>query len=146
MQMCSHCMEHGGMSNMGEYPDIYPYQDIFLLAIFEQFRNVCLNNYDLDPTHYHTSPGLAWDAALNITRVKLQTLKDKDMHLFFEEGMGGGISMTSNRYLKANNPYLPDFDPDLPTSYIIYLDANNLYGWAMIQSLPVGEFEWMTEE
>ena len=68
------------------------------------------------------------------------------MHLFFEEGMRGGISMISNRYLKANNPYLPDFDPHLPTSYIIYLDANNLYGSVMIQRLPVGEFEWMTEE
>ena len=68
------------------------------------------------------------------------------MHLFFEEGMRGSISIICNRYLKANNPYLSDFDPHLPTSYIIYLDANNLYGSVMIQPLPVGEFEWMTEE
>ena len=112
----------------------------------EHFRNVCPKNYDLDPAHYHTAPGLAWDATLKFTRVKLRTLKDWDMHLFFEEGMRGGISMISNRYRYANNPYLPDFDPHLPTSDIIYLDATNLYGWMMIQPLPVGEFEWMTEE
>ena len=103
------------VKHLGDYHDIYLYQDIFLLAdIFEQFRHVCLKNYGLDPAHYHTAPGLAWDASRKITGVKLQTLKDKEMHLFFEEGMRGGISMISNCYLKANNPYLPDFDPDLP--------------------------------
>ena len=128
-----------GCQTLGEYHDIYLYQDIFLLAdIFEQFRNVCLKNYDLDPAHYHTAPGLAWDAALKITRVKLRTLKDRDMHLFFEEGMRCGISMISNRYLKANNPYLPDFDPDLPTSYNIYLDANTVNSLSKTDTFRTG--------
>ena len=134
-----------GCKSMGDYHDLYLYQDIFLLAdIFEQFRQVCLKNYELDPTHYYTVPGLAWDAALKFTKVKLVTLHDIEMHQFLEKGKRGGISMISHRYAKANNQYLPDHDPEQPTYYIIYTDANNLYGYAMIQPLPVGDFKWLS--
>ena len=132
--------------SMGEYHDLYLYQDIFLLAdIFEQFRQVCLKNYELDPAHYYTVPGLAWDAALKFTKVKLVTLHDIEMHQFLEKGKRGGISMITCRYAQANNPYLQEHDPDQPITYIIYLDANNLYGYAMFQPLPTGEFKWMPE-
>ena len=136
-----------GCESLGDYHNVYLYQDIFLLAdIFEQFRSVCLKNYELDPAHYYTVPGLAWDAALKFTQIKLDTLYDIEMHQFLEKGMRGGISMISTRYAKANNQHLSEHDPEQPTSYIIYTDANNLYGHAMVQPLPVSEFQWMPEK
>ena len=133
--------------SMGEYHDIYLYQDIFLLAdIFEEFRKTCIKHYNLDPAHYYTIPGLAWDAALKYTQVKLDTIHDIEMHQFLEKGMRGGVSMISNRYAKANNTYLSEYNPEQSTSYILYKDANNLYGHAMIQPLPVSDFQWMSEK
>ena len=133
--------------SLGDYHDLYLYQDVFLLAdIFEQFRHMCIKNYELDPAHYYTVPGLGWDAALKFTKVKLETLHDIEMHQFIEKGMRGGISMISTRYAKANNKHLSDHDPEQPILFIIYLDANNLYGYAMIQPLPTGGFKWMTEQ
>ena len=136
-----------GCQSIGEYHDLYLYQDIFLLAdIFEQFRQVCLKNYQMDPAHYYTVPGLARDAALKFTKVKLVTLSDIEMHQFLEKGMRGGISMIVHRFAQANNQYLKDHNPEQSSSYIIYKDANNLYGLAMIQSLPVSDFKWMSDE
>ena len=139
--------EKFGLKNMGEYHDLYLKSDILLLAdVFEEFRSVCLENYQLDPAWYYKSPGLAWDAALKKTGVRLELLRDPDMLLMFEEGIRG-VSMITKRYGKANNPYMgKDFDKNYPTKYLAYLDANNLYGWAMCKPLPVGNFEWMSEE
>ena len=129
---------------MGQYQDLYLYTDIFLLAdIFEAFRKVCLKQYSLDPAHYYTVPGLAWDAALKYTQVKLDTISDIDVHQFLERGSRGGISMISHRFAQANNSYLTEYNPDKPSSYIMYQDANNLYGYAMVQHLPVSEFQWV---
>ena len=134
------------LKDMGEYHDLYLRSDVLLLAdVFEEFRNVCLENYQLDPAWYYTSPGLAWDAALKKTEVKLQLLTGPDMLLMFEI-VRGGVSMITKRHEKANNPYMgEEFDPDAPTKYLVYLDSNNLYGWAMCNSLPVGDFEWMSD-
>ena len=133
--------------SLGEYHDLYLWQDVFLLAdIFEQFRKMCLKNYELDPAHYYTVPGLAWDAALKFTKIKLETLHDIEMHQFLEKGKRGGISIITHRHAKANNPHLSEYDPEKPVFYIIYLDANNLYGWAMIQPLPTGGFQWLTDQ
>ena len=110
------------------------------------FRTICLERYQLDPAYYYPAPGLTWDAAHKYTDVKLDTLADINQHLFIERGIRGGISMITHRHAKANNPLLTDYDPAKPNSYILYLDANNLYGWAMSQPLSVGEFKWMTEE
>ena len=78
--------------------------NVLLLAdVFENFRKVCPEKYGLDPAHYYSSPGLSWDALLKKTGVELELLTDMDMHLFIERGMGGGISMVSKRYAKANN-------------------------------------------
>ena len=101
--------------------------------------------YGLDPAHYYT-PGMAWDAMLKMTGITLELLTDIDKYLFFEQSIRGGIAMISNKYLKANNKYLPDYDPTNQSSYIPYLDANNLYGWAMSEYLPSGDFEWLTPE
>ena len=129
---------------LGDYHDLYLKTDVLLLAdIFENFRKTCLKHYGLDPAHYYTSPGLSWDALLKLTGIKLEPFTDSNMYLFIEKGMRGGISTEMQRYAKANNPYLYDYDPDKETSYILYLDANNLYGWAMSQPLPVGNFRWI---
>ena len=120
-----------------DYHDLYLKSDVLLLAdVFENFRKTCLHHYNLDPTHYYTSPALAWDACLKETGQELQLLHDYDMLMMFEKGIRGGISHISKRYGQANNKYMKDYDPDEPSTYIQYLDANNVYGWAMSQSLP----------
>ena len=128
---------------LGDYHDLYVKTDVALLAdVFENFRKLCLKQYGLDPAHYFTSPGLSWDALLKMTGVNLELLTDHDMHLFVERGIRGGISMVSKRYAKANNPLLSDYDESKPNNYIMYLDANNLYGWAMSKPLPKSGFKW----
>ena len=126
---------------------MYLKSDVLLLAdVFEEFRNICLENYSLDPAWYYTSPGLSWDALLKHSEVKLELLTDPDKLLLFEKGIRGGISMISNRYGQANNKYMEEkYDPSQPSKYLAYLDANNLYGWAMMKPLPVGDFKWMEE-
>ena len=136
-----------GMKTMGQYHDLYLTSDVLLLAdVFENFRRSCLEYYKLDPCHYFTSPGLAWDAALKMTKITLELLVDIDMYQFIEKGLRGGISYIANRYGKANNKYMKNFDPSEPSKYIMYLDANNLYGWAMSQYLPIGGFRWLTQK
>ena len=138
---------HWNMNTMGEYHDLYLRTDVLLLAdIFENFRGTCLKNYSLDPCHYLTAPGLSWDACLRKSGITLELLSDPDMHLMIEKGIRGGISTITHRHAKANNKYLHDYDPAKESSYIVYLDANNLYGWAMSQYLPTGEFRWLAKE
>ena len=104
-----------------------------------------MKHYNLDPAHYYTSPGLAWDACLKETGQELQLLHDYDMLMMFERGIRGGISHTSKRYAEANNKYMKDYNPGEESNYIQYLDANNLYGWAMTQSLPTHGFKWIRD-
>ena len=135
------------LQTMGEYHNLYLKSDILLLAdVFENFRKTCLQYYKLDPCHYFTSPGLSWDAMLKMTNIKLELMTDIDMFQFIEKGMRGGISYIANRYGRANNKYMSKYDENKPSKYIMYLDANNLYGWAMSQYLPTGGFKWMTEK
>ena len=132
---------------LGDYHDLYLKTDVLLLAdVFQKFRETCMNNYKLDPLHYYTAPGLSWDALLKYTQIDLELLTDLDMHLFIEKGMRGGISMVSKRHAKANNPLIADYDPNKDDSYIMYLDANNLYGHSMSQPLPYGGFKWLTNK
>ena len=134
------------LKNMGEYHDLYLQSDILLLTdVFENFRKTCLEYYKLDPCHYFTSPGLSWDAMLKMTDIKLELMTDVDMFQFIEKGLRGGISYIANRYGKANNKYMTDYDKNKPSKYIMYLDANNLYGWAMSQYLPTAGFKWLKQ-
>ena len=112
--------------------------------IFENFRDICIKNYNLDPAHYYTAPGLACDAALKVTELELELLSDMDMLLMVEKDIRGEVLTISNRYGKSNNRYIGDkYDASKPTKYITYLDANNLYGWTMSKPLPTYGFKWM---
>ena len=133
------------MKKLEDYHNLYNQVDVLLLAdVFENFRDICIKNYNLDPAHYYPAPGLAWDATLKLTEVKLELLSDPDMLLMVEKGISGGFSMISNRYGKANNKYMgKSFKDREPSKYITCLDANNLYGWAMNKPLPTHDFKWM---
>ena len=126
------------METFKDYHELYNETDVLLLAdVFENFRNNNLKIYGLDPAHYFTAPGLSWDACLKITGVELELLTDPDMLLMWEKCIRGGISMISNRYGEANNKYMNEgFNKNKPSKYLMYLDANNLYGWAMSKKLP----------
>ena len=133
-----------GCKSIRDYHNLYLKSDVLLLAdVFENFRATCLKHYKLDPVHYYTSPGLAWDACLETTGQHLQLLHDYDMLMMFERGIRGGITHISKRYAVANNKYMKGYNPDEESSYIQYLDANNLYGWAMSQNLATHGFKWM---
>ena len=134
------------MKTMRDYHDLYLKTDVMLLAdIMQSFRKVCMTNYKLDPLWYYTSPGLAWDACLKLTGIRLDLISDPDMYLFIEKGIRGGISTIMKRHSVANNKYMTKYSPELAAKFITYLDANNLYGWAMNQPLPYAEFRWMDE-
>ena len=135
-----------GCKTIKDYHDLYLKSDVLLLAdVFEKFRSTCLKHYNLDPAHYYTSPGLAWDACLKITGQHLELLNDYDMLMMFERGIRGGITHISKRYAEANNKYMKNYDPEKKSTFIQYLDANNLYGWAMSQNLPTHGFKWMKD-
>ena len=135
------------IKTMGEYHDLYVKSDMLLLAgMFENFRKTCLQCYKLDPCHYFTSPGLSWDAMLKMINIKLELMTDVDMFQFIEQGMRGRVSYIANRHGKANNKYINKYDEKAPSKYIMYLDANNLCGWAMSQYLPTGNFKWMSDK
>ena len=131
------------LTNLGDYHDFYVQSDTLLLAdVFENFRNMCIKVYELDPAHFLSAPGLAWQACLKKTGVKLKLLTDNDMLLMVEKGIRGGICHTRHRYAKANNKYMKNYDEKEESSYVQYLNENHLYGYAMSQKLPVSGFKW----
>ena len=134
------------MKTFKDYHKLYNETDVLLLAdVFENFRNLCLKIYRLDPVYYYTAPGLAWDACLKMTNINLELLSDPNMLLMFEKGIRGGISMISNRYGKANNKYMGNrYNKNELNKYLMYLDANNLYGSAMSEKLPIHSFKWLS--
>ena len=130
------------IKNRGEYRDLYVQSDTLLLAdVFENFRNKCIDIYGLDPVYFVSAPGLAWQACLEKAEVKSGLLTDYDMMLVIEKGIRGGLCQAIHMYAKANNNCMKNYDKDNESSYIEYIDANNLYGWAMSQKLPVKSFK-----
>ena len=142
--VCEKIWDKFEMKNMVDYHDHYLKKDVLLLTcVFDKFVKTCLEFYGLDPWHYISSPGVSWDAMLRKTGIELEKISDIDKYYFIEKGLRGGTSYITKRYAKANNKYMNDYDPEKPSTFITYLDKNNLYGWSMSEYLPYGEFEWL---
>ena len=117
------------LKNLGDYHDFCVQSNTLLLCdVFENFRNKCIEIYDLDTAHFLSSARLAWQACLKQTEVRLELLTDVDMLLMVEKGIRGGIGHAIYRHAKANNKYMKDYDEYKEESILQYLDANNLYG------------------
>ena len=102
--------------------------------------------YELDPTYFVSAPELAWQACLKKTGVKIELITDYDMVLMNEKSIRGGICQAPHKYAKANNRYMENYDENIESSYIEYLNANSLYGWAMSQKLPANGFKWIKQK
>ena len=135
------------LKNLGHYHDSYVQCNTLMLAdVFENFRNKCIEIYEFDPAHFLSGPELAWQACLKKTEIELKLLTDYDMLLMVEKGIKGGLYQVTHRYPKANNKCMrKKYDKSIELSYLMYLDANNLYGWAMSQKLPVNGFKWVKD-
>ena len=135
------------MANLEDYHNFYLLTEVLSLGnVFKNFRDVCLQHYSLDPAHNSTSPGLSWQDTLKMTNVEWNLLTDIDQQLFIKEDIRGRVAIISHRYAQANAPGLENYDASKRNSYIMCLDANNLYGWAMSQPLPTSNFKWLTNE
>ena len=135
------------LENLGDYHDLYVQSDTLLLAdVFENFRDMCIKEYELDPAHFLSLAGLTWQAFLKKTNIGLEQLTDCGMLLMVEEGIRGGLCHSIHRYAKANNKYMKNYNNNEESSYIQYLDANNLYDWAMSKKLPVNGFKWLDSD
>ena len=131
------------LENLGDYHDLYVKSDTLLLAdVFENVMDMSIKEYELDPAHFVSLPGLEWQAYLKKTNIELELLTDYDMLRTVEKGIRGGICHSIHSYAKANNKYMQNYNNNEESSYIQYLDANNLYGWAMSKKLPVNGFKW----
>jgi hypothetical protein len=147
--------------SLQDYTRVYVALDVLLLAsVFERFRATCLDQnlgYGLDPAHFLTAPSLSWSAMLfrNVQQhVRIENMTDINMLLMVEKGIRGGMCQVSHPLAQANfegmnptnDPSLPVYNPSEPERQLLYLDANNLYGWAMSQSLPLGNYVWEKQD
>ena len=135
------------IKNFAEYTELYVKSDIILLAdVLIEFREKMINNYELDPLYSYTLPGYSWNCMLKSSGVESDVFApdQSDMCVMFENGIHGGVSTIIHRYAEANNKYMKDFNPEKESIFIMHLDSNNLYGWAMKQCLPTGNFKWMS--
>ena len=139
--------KHFNIKNLGEYHDLYLETDVLLLAdVYENFRKQCLTDYELDPAHYYTLPNFAWDAMLLKTGIELELLHDEELYNMVEKGLRGGMVQCAYKKAIANNKYMgEDYDKSKPSSYISYLDANNLYGLAMCKKLPYKNIKFVKD-
>lgn len=133
------------IKNLGEYVKLYMKIDVFLLVdAFEEFRRFTIKNYTVDPAHFYTFPGYSWEIMLKLTRVKLELLTDVDQYMFIESGIRGGFSGVSLKYAESNNIFMKNYNPSIPSSYLIQVDVNNLYGSILTSDLPISEFTWVS--
>ena len=109
------------LENLGDYHDLYVQSDTLLLAdVFNNFRDMCIKEYELDPAHFLSLPELPWQACLKKTNIELELLTDCDMLLMVEEGIRGGICHSIHRYAKVNNKYMKNYNNNKESSYIQY--------------------------
>ena len=134
------------IKNLGQYHDLYVQLDAALLAdVLENFRDKCIEIYRVHPAHFLTVPGLAWQSYLTKAEVELELLTDNDMLNMFEKGIRDGMCQATYWYAKANYKYMKNYDKNKESAYLEYLDANNLYGFAMCKKLPVDGFKWVDD-
>ena len=142
---CNNVFKRFKLKHLGEYHDLYVQSDTLLAEVFENFRNTCIKVHELDHAHFLSLPGLTWQPCLKKRNINLELLADYDMLLMVEEGIRGGICHSIHRHAKPNNKYMKNYDEGKEYSYIQYLDANNLYGWAVSQKLAVNGFKWVND-
>jgi hypothetical protein len=131
--------------NLLEYSNVYVQIDVLILAeIFENYRVFSHKFSGLDPVHYLGTPGFSFDSMLKITKVEIELLSDIDQIYFLESGIRGGVSMINTRYLKGQSQ--PEDPPSNSDFSIFFVDANNLYGGAQKEFLPLKDFKWLDED
>ena len=134
------------IKKLREHHDLYVQSNTLLLVdVFENFQNMCLEIYELDPAKFRSATGLVWQADLKKTKVKLELLTDINILLKVEKGIRGGLCHSIYRYAKTNNKYVKDYDKNKESSYLQYRDINNLYGWVTSEKLPVKNFDWIKD-
>lgn len=128
---------------LGDLIDLYLRLDVYMLAaVFENFRQTSIADFGIDPPHYMTCPGLSYAAALKKLKISIELFTQIDMLLMIENGIRGGFTTVAKRHAIANNPSTPNYNGGEQT-HILYLDVNNLYGYAMRDMLPIGEYKWV---
>jgi hypothetical protein len=151
--------DHFKMKAFKDYHDLYVYTDVLLLAdVFDNFRKTMTKSYDLDPCNYLTLSMFSWDAALLMCKevdvkgvsngkpLQLGLMSDLEIYKMIEKGERGGMCQVSMSQIVANNPYMGvDYNEYMAQVFIMNLDANNLYGFAMVQNLPYDGYTWNTK-
>ena len=131
------------IKTLGEYHDLHVKADTAQLTdVFENFRSLCLKEYQLDPAYFVSTPSLAFEAMLKITKAKIELFTDINMVLMTEKGIRGGLTQVVKKHAIANNKYLPIYDKSKKNVVLQYLDANNLYGYVMNKTLPLNGYKW----
>ena len=136
-----------GCRTLLDYLKLYLTSDVCQLAdVFENFRRICFGMYKLDPAYFMSSPQLSWNSAFKKLGLKLELISDGEMYRMIHPNVRGGICQSSVRYARANNKYMGAlYRPNERESFIMYIDATNLYGWAMSQELPYSDFAWLSD-
>jgi hypothetical protein len=136
-----------GCRTFEDYLKLYLASDVYQLAdVFQNFRSMCHTNYELDPAYFVSAPQFAWNSMFKFLDLELELISDPEMYRMIQPNIRGGICHASGRYARANNKFMGAlYRPNEPESFIIYIDATNLYSHAMSQELPFSDFEWLTE-
>ena len=137
-----------GIKNMGEWTSLYCLVDVCILAdAFCKFQTIFMKEFGIDPANYYSLPSTAWSAALKYSKVELSLITNNEMYQFLEGAVRGGLSTGGDRrYIEANNPYCPNYKPEEERNFLVNLDANSLYSWALSKKLPVNNFKWVKKE
>ena len=139
--------EHFNCKTLQDYMEIYLSSDITLLAdVFENYRKFFREKFVLDSAKYLSLPGLSYDCMLKYTKCKLDFIYNKETYDFLRRGLRGGVSMITHRFEESNHPQLDSYDPNKPTTHLIYLDANALYSSIMTRKLPYRGLKWKNFE
>ena len=131
-------------NNLLDYSILYLKTDLCHLAdVFQKFSNFAYEKYELDCRHSFTLPGYSWECMLKMTKIELELISDSDIYLFLMDTIRGGMTVCNKKYVKADNIYTRKKDESSNINkYLMYLDANNLYGLSMSKPLPYKNFKW----